>query len=49
MLAPLAIVALLIGGTQAAMVVAEQDVTATSQQPVVEETQVVETSQFKAE
>jgi len=48
MLAPLAIVALLIGGTQAAMVATEQDVTTVSQERAVE-TQVVETTSFKAE
>jgi hypothetical protein len=48
MLAPLAIVALLIGGSQAAMVVAEQDVGSTAQQPVVE-VQTVERSAFVGE
>lgn len=48
MLAPLAIVALLIGGSQAAMVVTEQNVNSTAQQPVVE-VQTTETSAFIAE
>jgi len=48
MLAPLAIVALLIGGTQAAMVATEQDVITTSQAPAVE-TEIIETASFKAE